>query len=229
MGKRYVFNNLWGADTGTGSQSVWGKAIDTQTAWGTRWDWRGREDTIKSYAAVVTGWHWGWRIAGTGLPVRVNAIRHARTHWEFDLIEDSAGGYNVTYDMWLSGNPHIDDENPSGEIMVWLHYSEGIQPIGGKREEIAVNGVPWALWEGPHPESGWPVYSFVRGENTDRASLDLADFLRLLAARGLNDAEYVTSVQAGIEVFTGKGRLETGAYSLDMECVKQGGAGESGY
>lgn len=218
LGKRYIFNNLWGADTGAGSQSVWGlERPDSQVSWGTRWDWRGREDTIKSYAAIVTGWHWGWRIAGTGLPLRVNAIRHARTSWEFDLLQDSAGGYNVTYDMWLSDNPRIQNENPSGEIMIWLNYSGVIQPIGARKADFAIGGTSWVLWEGPHPISGWPVYSFVRGESADRVSLDLADFFAALASLGLDGIEYLISVQAGIEVFTGKGRLETKSYSIDIE------------
>jgi xyloglucan-specific endo-beta-1,4-glucanase len=218
-GKVYLFNNLWGADTGTGRQRVWdAETGDEAAAWGTDWDWAGRGDTIKSYAAAVLGWHWGWRIAGTGLPVRLDAIKNAPTTWRFTLTQEAAGGTNVSYDLWLAGGPGIVDENPAAEIMIWLHHTGGIRPIGARKARERLSGAEWDLWAGPHPVSGWPVYSFVRGENTNAASLNLMDFFDCLGPYGLAGSLYLLSVQAGVEVFTGSGRLQTSGYMVDIEC-----------
>lgn len=218
-GECFVFNNLWGSSTGSGSQCVWAPASDgLAIAWGTSWDWTGRDDTIKSYAAAVLGWHGGWRVLGTGLPVQLSSIRRARTSWEFDLTPETPDKSNVTYDVWLSDDPDHDDEgDPTGEIMVWLHHTDGIQPIGSRQTGTKIGGTWWNLWSGPHPESGWPVYSFVRETNTRSETLDLTDFFGYLVSTGLSGSQYLLGVEAGVEVFPGEGRLDTIRYSVDIE------------
>jgi xyloglucan-specific endo-beta-1,4-glucanase len=101
QGKYYIHNNLWGAATGSGSQCIWGSTLDgSNIAWGTSWNWTGQRDAIKSYAAVVLGWHWGWKVADIGLPIRLSSIKSACTSWEFDLTHSTHGGTNVSYDIW---------------------------------------------------------------------------------------------------------------------------------
>jgi xyloglucan-specific endo-beta-1,4-glucanase len=215
----FLFNNLWGAETGTGTQSLWEETEQgPSVAWGTRWDWNGSLATIKSYAAIVLGWHWGWRVSDTGLPVRLDSIRRVGTRWTFKLIEETPGKYNVSYDCWFSDNPKNDQENPTGEVMVWLTYTENVTPIGSLKNRVNIGGTEWELWQGPHPVSGWPVYSFLRTVQTDTEMLDLKDFFQYLTHHGFSGLDYLLSVEAGIEVFAGVGRLETSAYTLEIEC-----------
>lgn len=215
----FLFNNLWGAETGTGTQSVWEETEHgPSVAWGTSWDWNGSLETIKSYAAVVLGWHWGWRVSGAGLPIRLASMRSARTRWAFKLNQETPGKYNVSYDCWFSDNPRHDQENPTGEVMIWLAYTENVTPIGSPKIRVTIGGTEWELWQGPHPVSGWPVYSFLRTTQTDAESLDLKDFFQYLTRHGLSSLDYLLSVEAGIEVFAGAGRLETSVYTLEIEC-----------
>src|SRR5918998_702169 len=107
--------NFGGASTGSGSQCVWAQAPDSPgIVWATSWDWAGRDDKTKSYAAAVTGWHGGWRVAGAGLPVQLSSILRARTSWEFDLTPETLDKANVTYDVWLSDDPDHDQADPTG-------------------------------------------------------------------------------------------------------------------
>lgn len=217
-GKVYLYNNLWGADNGCGSQCLWETSSGgADVAWATEWDWSGRSDTIKSYAAIVWGWHWGWKVAHSGLPVPLTSLRSLHTVWNFDLTHTTPGGTNVTYDIWLSENPHLDDENPAAEVMLWLYHTGDIRPIGFRQTSTILEGIEWDLWKGAHPMSGWPVYSFVRTANTRAASLDLANFFQYLFSAGLSRSLYLLSVEAGAEVFTGQGRLDTTHYSIDIE------------
>jgi hypothetical protein len=185
---------------------------------GTSWNWTGPAHTIKSYAAMVWGWHWGWKIADCGLPVQLASLQKLRSTWEFELTHTVPGGTNVTYDIWLSSNEHADNENPTGEVMIWLYQTGEITPIGSDMERVTIEGVTWRLWKGAHPVSGWPVYSFVREENTDSQTLDLVLFFDVLTRFGLSKSDYLLGVQTGPEVFTGEGQLDTTYYDIGMEC-----------
>jgi hypothetical protein len=66
--------------------------------------------------------------------------------------------------------------------------------------------------------TGWNVFSFVRTSNTTSVNLNLRDFTGNLVNRGwLSSKKYLTSVQAGTEVFTGNGQLNTESYWVDVQ------------
>ncbi|WP_239311423.1 GH12 family glycosyl hydrolase domain-containing protein [Plantactinospora mayteni] len=53
----------------------------------------------------------------------------------------------------------------------------------------------------------WNVYSYVRTSNITSATLNLRDFTNDVVSRGwMSSSKYLTSVQAGPEIFTGNGR-----------------------
>lgn len=217
LGKYWLNSNLWGAGTGTGSQCLWETSQRGETiAWGTSWDWSGQAETVKSYNCAVLGWHWGWKIADTGLPFQLAEHRRVQTTWNFQLQETTPGGLNVSYDLWLSRNPRLDNANADHEIMIWLYKSGDIRPIGVKQGTVTLEGTSWELWEGSLPECGWPVHSFVRTVNTTSQELNLTEFFDYLIGRGLSSSQYLISVEAGAEVFTGAGRLDTTTYSVEI-------------
>lgn len=218
MGKYWLNSNLWGANTGSGSQCLWETSSSASAiAWGTSWNWSGQADSVKSYNCAVLGWHWGWKLSQTGLPLRLSDNRNVYTSWNFDLRQTTPGGINVSYDLWLSPDPQLGNAHASHEIMIWLHKEGDISPLGSKQVTTTIGGVEWDLWEGPHPEAGWLVHSFVRTTNTGSQSLNLADFYHYLIPRGLSASEYLLSIEAGTEVFTGEGRLDTTSYSVEIE------------
>ncbi|WP_409469360.1 GH12 family glycosyl hydrolase domain-containing protein [Streptomyces sp. HC307] len=72
----------------------------------------------------------------------------------------------------------------------------------------------WDIYQG---DIGWNVYSFVRRTNTTKATLNLDDFTQALVRRKpIGNDKYVSGIEAGTEVFQGKGRLDTKAYSVDI-------------
>lgn len=220
MGKYYVNNNLWGQDDGTGTQCVWDTSRSGDTVgWGTNYTWTskaGKENSVKSYASTVLGWHWGWKTdkAATELPVRVGDRKPVRTSWEFSVGSDP-GTMNVAYDLWLHAKNNADwQDRPTDEVMVWLDRQGGAGPLGTKYGSVSLDGTMWDIYQG---DIGWKVYSFVRRANTTKASLDLDDFTQALVRRKLlgND-KYLSGIEAGSEVFRGSGRLDTKAYSVDI-------------
>lgn len=222
LGELYLFNNLWGKSTGEGNQEIVDKtASDRAVRWETSWDWSGDDTAIKSYSALVWGWHWGWAVRDTSLPVRFSAIKNMVTSWKYSVRHSRDCKLNVTYDMWISNASDIENENPSSEIMIWLYKSEGITPIGKLLQTVAIDDVEWDVWAGPHPVSGWPVYSFVRKANTDSVALNLVDFFAVLFGVGLRSDSYLVGVEAGAEIFVGSGTLSTTEYSLHAEITDE--------
>ncbi len=214
MGKYWLNSNLWGASTGSGSQCIWDTSMSgSNIAWGTSWNWTGQANSVKSYDSSVLGWHWGWKLSNTGLPIQLSSDQPVQTSWSFNLNQTTPGGIDVSYDTWLSPNPNLGNANPSDEVMVWLYNSGGIQPAGSKQTTVTIDGTSWDLWEG---SSSWQIYSFVRTSNTNSASLNLMDFYNYLISRGLSSSNYLLSVEQGTEVFTGAGELDTTSYSTNV-------------
>ncbi|MFI2614801.1 endo-1,4-beta-glucanase [Streptomyces sp. NPDC018584] len=217
MGKYYVNNNLWGQDHGSGTQCVWDTSHSGDTiAWGTDYSWTGTDNDVKSYASSVLGWHWGWKTdqAATELPLRVGDRKAVPTSWDFK-VSDRPGTMNVAYDLWLHAKNNADwQDRPTDEVMIWLNKQGGAGPLGQKVGTVSLGGAMWEMYEG---DIGWKVHSFVRVGNTTSADLNLDDFLQALVRRGLlGKDKYLSGVEAGTEVFKGRGRVDTTAYSVDV-------------
>jgi hypothetical protein len=216
QGKYWLNNNVWGQDSGTGWQCVHDSppAQEGTIAWGTNWEWSGEPTSVKSFVSSVLGWHWSPIEPDTGLPVQLSSGTPVNTVWDYQ-VSDNPGTMNVAYDLWLHSinNPGSSDD-PTDEIMIWPYRSGGAGPIGETVATVEIGGATWELHEG---NIGWDVYSFVRTENTESVEFNLMDFLTYLVEnRGLDANKYLNSVQAGTEVFTGAGSLETSRYATDV-------------
>ncbi|MCY0936071.1 GH12 family glycosyl hydrolase domain-containing protein [Streptomyces sp. H34-S4] len=216
MGKYWINNNTWGAKNGKGWSCSWDAYLSGSTiGWGTNYEWSGDPNAVKSYASSVLGWHWGWKVPQSELPVRVADHKPVRTAWSYKVKESKESVYNVAYDLWLHDSGRTDwQSKPKHEVMVWLAKDGGAGPLGTKRERMRVGGAAWDLYVG---DIGWNVYSFVRVGNTSSANLNLDDFLQVLVQRGLvARTDYLSGIEAGTEVFTGKAQLDTTAYSVNV-------------
>ncbi|GAA2458163.1 GH12 family glycosyl hydrolase domain-containing protein [Streptomyces macrosporus] len=75
-------------------------------------------------------------------------------------------------------------------------------------------GATWDLHQG---DIGRKAHSSVRTSNTASVDPDPDDFLQAREDRGSpSPTEYLSGVEAGTEVFTGRARLDTTAYSVDV-------------
>jgi hypothetical protein len=94
--------------------------------------------------------------------------------------------------------------------MIWTYRAGGAGPAGTLQATVNVAGTSWDLYRGRiGGTTGWNVYSFVRKSNTNSVTLDARDFLNHLVGRGwMSSSKYLTSVQAGTEIFTGNGQLD---------------------
>jgi hypothetical protein len=134
MGKYWINNNVWGQDTGSGTQCIWTNSISGSTiSWGTDWNWTGQSNSVKSFTSSVLGWHWGWRLSNTGLPVQLAANRNINANWTYRVTQNGTNTMNVAYDLWLHPISNPNTENPSDEVMIWLFRAGGAGPAGTRQ------------------------------------------------------------------------------------------------
>lgn len=92
------------------------------------------------------------------------------------------------------------------EIMVWLSAFGGAAPISSNDSPIATPSIAdrsWNLYEGSNGET--TVYTFVATSTQSNWSCDMMYFFSyLISNRRLSEHEYLISIGAGTETFTGK-------------------------
>ncbi len=223
IGQYWINNNQWGvpagsAGTALGSQCAWSSCeTGDLVGWGTNWMWANGSGGVKTYVSVVFGWQYGMKVLTTGLPIQLTSTKQVNCGWAFTLA--ATGTLDVSYDTWLhtvdvTTQPN-DGSNatPSEEVMIWVDSAGGAGPIGAVvAPGITLAGTTWDLHMGPGGAS-WPVYSYVRKTGATTTGVNMMVFYADLVSRGyIPNTRFLSSVQAGTEVFNGSGTLTTNGF-----------------
>ncbi|KAL4918399.1 concanavalin A-like lectin/glucanase domain-containing protein [Aspergillus aurantiobrunneus] len=187
-----VNNNLWGQDSGTGSQCTTIDSVSSSgVAWHTTWTWEG-EMSVKSYANAGLEFD----------PVLVSEISSIQSaaEWSYDNTEIDA---NVAYDLFTAADPEHEKSSGDYELMIWLGRYGSATPIGEQVGAADVGGTSWELWNGMNGEM--EVYSFVAADPVLSFSADIKEFWDYLADNHSYpaDSQYLLIVQHGTEPFNG--------------------------
>ncbi|MCJ1421782.1 hypothetical protein MMC32_008149 [Xylographa parallela] len=207
-GSYTIYANEWGSSTGTGSQCSQINGLTGSTlAWSTSWSWSGGPNNVKSYTNVEAPM--------TSKPLsQYNSIK---TNWTWSYTGTNIVA-NVAYDTFLGSSA---TSAQAYEVMVWLGDFGGCSPLsnnGYPPTPVAtptIGNVAWNLILGQN--GNVVVYSFVAQSKDDTSfSGDLLLFYKYLETNyKLSSGEYLQSIQAGSEVFTGSNAvLTTSAYSI---------------
>ena len=98
--------------------------------------------------------------------------------------------------------------------MVWLGAYGNVGPLGNVVVSPTIDGQAFDLYSGKN--GAMTVYSFKIKANDMAFSGDLLDFIKyLITNKYIASSQYLLSVQAGSEVFTGNSStFATSAYSV---------------
>ncbi|KXN81679.1 putative xyloglucan-specific endo-beta-1,4-glucanase A [Leucoagaricus sp. SymC.cos] len=211
-GSYTLCQNLWGSSSGVGSEnSTLVSQSGNSISWSTNWNWANNPNNVKSYPNVVHN-------SAKGVQLQHVGSAPTTWNWHYQTLSDGIRA-DVSYDIWLgtapSGNPASTAS--SYEIMIWLSGKGGIQPVGGQvTSGISLAGHTWNLWRGPN--SNWQVLSFVSASgDITNFNADLKEFFNYLVAnQGVASTQYVQSIQAGTEPFTGSANLVIDSYSVTI-------------
>lgn len=206
-GSYTVYNNLWGsANADSGSQCTGVDSLSGSTlAWHTSWTWTGGAGQVKSYANAV------YTLTATQL----NAISSIPSTWDWSYTGDDIVA-DVAYDLFTSSTADGDEEY---EIMIWLSALGGAGPISSTGSSIAtttIGGVSFDLYSGPNGQM--TVFSFVASADANSFNADLKDFVDYLTTnQGLSTSQYLISMGAGTEPFSGTNAVfTTTAFSVEL-------------
>ncbi|PUU74780.1 concanavalin A-like lectin/glucanase domain-containing protein [Tuber borchii] len=191
-----IYNNLWGMGSATSGSQCTGldSASGDGVAWHTGWSWAGGQGQVKSFANA--------NLIFT--PKTVANIKSIESTIEYSYTGMNGAVANVAYDIFTASTAgsKISDH----EIMVWLAAYGGAGPISSTGKSIAtvtIGGYQWRLYDGYN--GSMHVYSFVAvGSPLTYFTGDLKLFLTYLASNyGLPTSQYVNTLQAGTEPFSG--------------------------
>jgi Glycosyl hydrolase family 12 len=222
MNPYYILDNEYNASLATSSswQCVWSTSQSGDTiAWGADWDWThassSTSSSVLAYPAAVDGWEWGWVYSDTGLPVQLSSGTSVSSSWNYTFTQDTANTFDVSYDNWITSSSDPGDSNPQAEMMIWLNHGGGAGPAGSEVATVSVDGASWDLYI--DTDNTWPIYSFERTSTTTSSSLTITNFTKVLTSSyGLNSSYYLSSVQAGVEVWAGEGQIDANSYSVTV-------------
>ena len=144
------------------------------------------------------------RVASTGTVMLTGGCSYSGT----SLVAD------VSYDAFLSSSATGSDDY---EVMVWLAALGGAGPISatGKpvASNVAIGSNTFNLYAGPNGQM--TTFSFVATSTINNFSGDFKSFLTYLVQhQGVSNSQYLLSLGAGTEPFTGSNaKFTTSKYS----------------
>jgi len=212
IGSYIVYDDLWGESNGSGSQCVAVTGLsDSSLTWSTTWSWSENADDVKSFANAVYNF----------TASKLSSISSMESKWDWTYTGDSVVA-DVAYDMFTSATATGSKEF---EVMVWLAALGGAGPISatysasGEAESIAsptLAGHSFSLYKGSNGVQ--TVYSFVASQNISSFSADVHDFFTyLINFQDFDSSQYLVSVGAGSEAFTGSNaEFMVSGYSMEI-------------
>ncbi|WP_027346247.1 GH12 family glycosyl hydrolase domain-containing protein [Hamadaea tsunoensis] len=218
-GKYVVQNNRWGTSaTQCINVTSTGFSIVQQAGTGNT------SGAPVSYPSVFLGCHYSNCSPGSPLPAQISKISAANT--SISNSYPGSGTYDASYDIWLNADTNVSGVQDT-EIMVWLHHTGSIQPIGSQTATVSIAGRSWAVWTGNNGSNN--VVSYVQS-GISSLSFDVMDFVRDTLNRGSqygNSSWYLTSIQAGFEPWVGGVGLAVNNFSASITTGGGGGTSPS--
>lgn len=177
------------------------------------------------YPSIYAGCHYGACSTGSGMPVRVSALTSATSSWSI-YTANVTGAWNASYDIWFNTTASVPGVADGAELMIWINKRGAIQPAGQLiASNVSIAGRAWDVWSGRIPGGNWNVISYVARTNTNAVqNLNLRAFMLDASRRNnpvtgrpnLNTNWYLTSIQAGFEVWSGGGGLRNDFFNTNI-------------
>ncbi|KAI8623315.1 concanavalin A-like lectin/glucanase domain-containing protein [Xylariaceae sp. FL1651] len=190
-----VNNNMWGKDSGQGSQCTYIDSISgSGVSWHVQWQWSGGQNNVKSYPNS------GRQLSPKKLVSQIGSIPTS-VSWNYDNTNNLRA--DVAYDLFTASDPNHSTSSGDYELMIWLARYGGVQPIGSQIATVNVGGRSWELWSGYN--GAMKVFSFVSSNPTTSFNTDIKSFFSYLqSSQGFPASnQYLLTLQFGTEPFTG--------------------------
>ena len=213
--KTYVVqNNRWGAST---QQCIAGDNANTSWRVSTSQHNMPTNGHPAGYPSIFKGCHWGNCTNSSGMPRQYSAMSSVPSSWSISV--PTTGSWNAAYDIWFNKSSSSSGQNDGAEIMIWLN-SRNVQPAGTRvASGVSIAGAQWDVWHTTMSGSGvtWNYVGYKRTSPTNSVNFDLKAFFNDARNRGyIQSTWWLTSVQAGFELWAGGVGLQTNSFSVTV-------------
>lgn len=220
----YIVNNGWGsAGLVEGADFTLSSAFSSKNIIdGATFEWSypvvtDIKTNIRAYPAVIFG-HSPLNTGGPNLsdtakvfPVKVDDIKGLTATHDVTAA-GHLSGFNVAYDIWLSGTPNGTGQTAvTNEVMVWIQKGT-LKPFGDVVGTYSKDGHTATV----HHTGTYTAVVFDK--DMAAGTVDVGDILAKLKDMGIvSGEEYLRSVELGSEVTSGRGSLTINDLTLRVE------------
>jgi endoglucanase len=182
-------------------------------------------DAPLSYSSLYIGCHYSNCSPGTNLPMPLSQIGSAPSSISYGYVP--GGTYDAAYDIWMDSTAKTDGVNQM-ELMIWFNHVGDKHPVGSAvADSVRIGGQSWQVWQGNNHAND--VVSYLAPSPISTWSFNVMDFVGDLMKRtSVTDKWYLTSVQAGFEVWSGGAGLSVNSFSADVQTGSGGKTGGDG-
>ncbi|QTL97511.1 hypothetical protein GM661_05695 [Iocasia frigidifontis] len=217
----FLMNNVWNKEAASGvyQQRIFQENINGKPAIGWQWQWPYSVNVV-AYPEVIYGdkpWDKSLGLVAD-FPFKAGSKQVTA---DFDIKIQATGTYNMAFSLWAITDPANPKKTISHEIMIW-NVNHNMTPAGQRKETITVSGHVFDVYvKNSHgDDSGananiWTYIAFSPRKSIFKGPLDISAFIDYLIDQEiLTSANYITSIELGNEIVTGKGITEISNYAI---------------
>ncbi|MHB1594953.1 MAG: GH12 family glycosyl hydrolase domain-containing protein [Streptosporangiaceae bacterium] len=173
----------------------------------------GREPV--AFPNIFRGCSWGVCSPGGRLPLRVSRLATLTSTWS--TRQTRRGVWDAAYDIWFARHRCVSGQDGGAELMIWLN-SHGLRT--GRGRIVTVDHRRWHLvrWRTGLGHKHWNYLRFsLVGGGTAVRRLRIGPFIALARRhRLIRQGWWLTSVEAGFEIWRGGAGLRTTGFSVRL-------------
>ncbi len=209
-GEYLVENCTWNVQA---ARHPWRETIFCDPATGSRgwrWDFSGEDAAVKTYPEIIFG-RKPFAVY-TSTTARLPApLATARFRLEYDYVATAEGTYNTTTDISFTDSTNPGPENIRAKLMIWFdHRNMPFFDSPGMKRAVIGGRTHLVFIDRNHvgPEGQWVFIALLPADLPRRGELNLTDYFDYLLAEGALKPEwFLSSIEAGSEIASGRGEI----------------------
>jgi hypothetical protein len=209
-GEYLVENCTWNVQA---ARHPWQETIFCDPATGSRgwrWDFSGEDAVTKTYPEIIYG-RKPFAIYTSTTSRLPTTLSTARFRLEYEYVAKANGIYNTTTDISFTDSTNPGPANIRAKLMIWFDHKNMpfFESPGTKR--AVIGGRPHQVFiDRDHvgPEGKWVFIALLPENLPARGELNLREYFDYLLSEGALKPEwFLSSIEAGSEIASGKGEI----------------------
>jgi hypothetical protein len=175
---------------------------------------------VAAFPEIFRGCLWTGCSAGSGMPLRVDAIRNPVSSWH--ARESASGNWNAAYELWFGKQAMTTGQADGAELMIWLNLHGTCCHLQPRAPKIRIDGRTfWVSHWRPCSRKWHVCFNYIQFRLVHHTSqvngLHLEPFIsRAIRMKLIRRSWWLENIGAGFEIWKGGGGLATTRFSVRM-------------